>query len=161
MSERGMTLQVLGGVNLPCSWYRVRGQLPSTGGQEHTHTHALVNTTYVNTVFYLHTYMGDLFKHMFFLEPACDGQHGYQVPLVSIVKKTSVSEQHTPLSPKNLITLTLTLNIARLDLNHQSMSSTKLKPLFEYTPTCPTSKPSQVKDRDLFVVLESSTFLTA
>jgi hypothetical protein len=27
-----MTLQVLGGVNLPCGWYRVRGQPPSTGG---------------------------------------------------------------------------------------------------------------------------------
>jgi hypothetical protein len=34
-----------GGVNLPCSWYRVRGQLPSTGGQEHTHnTHTLSTT---------------------------------------------------------------------------------------------------------------------
>ncbi len=28
-----------GGVNLPCGWYRVRGQLHSTGGQDHTHTH--------------------------------------------------------------------------------------------------------------------------
>jgi hypothetical protein len=36
VSDGGMTLQALGGVNLPCSWYRVRGQLPSTGGQEHT-----------------------------------------------------------------------------------------------------------------------------
>jgi hypothetical protein len=30
---------------------------------------------------------GDLFKHMFFFELACEGQHGYLVPLVSIVKK--------------------------------------------------------------------------
>ncbi len=34
-----MTLQALGGVNLPCGWYPIRGQLSSTGGQEHTHTH--------------------------------------------------------------------------------------------------------------------------
>jgi hypothetical protein len=33
----GMTLQALGGVNLPCGWYRVRGQPPTTGGQVHTH----------------------------------------------------------------------------------------------------------------------------
>ncbi len=39
VSDGGMTLQALGGVNSPCGWYRVRGQLPSTGGQEHTHTH--------------------------------------------------------------------------------------------------------------------------
>ena len=39
VSDRGMTLQALGGVNLPYGWYRVRGQLPSTGGREHTHTH--------------------------------------------------------------------------------------------------------------------------
>jgi hypothetical protein len=31
--------------------------------------------------------MGDLFKHPGFLEPACDGQHGYRVLLVSVVKK--------------------------------------------------------------------------
>jgi hypothetical protein len=30
---------------------------------------------------------GDLFKHPAFSEPTCDGQHGYQVPLVSVVKK--------------------------------------------------------------------------
>ncbi len=34
-----MMLQVLGGVNLPCGWYCIRGQLPSTGGQDHTPTH--------------------------------------------------------------------------------------------------------------------------
>ncbi len=28
-----------GGVNLPCGWYCVRGQPPSTRGQDHTHTH--------------------------------------------------------------------------------------------------------------------------
>jgi hypothetical protein len=39
VSDGGMTLQAVGGVNLPCGWYRVRGQLPSTGRQEHTHTH--------------------------------------------------------------------------------------------------------------------------
>ncbi len=33
-----MMSQVLGGVNLPSSWYCVRGQPPSTGGQDHTHT---------------------------------------------------------------------------------------------------------------------------
>jgi hypothetical protein len=27
--------------------------------------------------------MEKLFKHMVFLEPACDGQHGYQVPSVN------------------------------------------------------------------------------
>ncbi len=37
VSDGGMTLQVLRGVNLPCGWYRVRRQLPSTGGREHTH----------------------------------------------------------------------------------------------------------------------------
>ncbi len=37
--QGGMTSQALGGVNLPCSWYRVRGQPPSTGGQVHTLTH--------------------------------------------------------------------------------------------------------------------------
>ncbi len=33
-----MTLEALGGVNSPCSWYRVKGQPPSDGGQVHTHT---------------------------------------------------------------------------------------------------------------------------
>ncbi len=70
-------------------------------------------------------FLGDLFKHTAFLEPACDGQHGYRVLLVSVLKKTSVSEQHAPLSPKNLITLALTLNITILDLNHPFESSTK------------------------------------
>ncbi len=42
VSDGGMTLQALGGVNSPCDWYRVRGQPPSTGGQEHTHTHMQV-----------------------------------------------------------------------------------------------------------------------
>ncbi len=37
MSDGGMTLQALGGVNSPCDWYRVRGQPLTTGGQEHTH----------------------------------------------------------------------------------------------------------------------------
>ncbi len=37
VSDRGMMLQALGGVNSPCCWYRIRGQLPSTGGWEHTH----------------------------------------------------------------------------------------------------------------------------
>jgi hypothetical protein len=32
-----------GGVNSPCGWYCVRGQLPSTGGREHTHTHTHKN----------------------------------------------------------------------------------------------------------------------
>jgi hypothetical protein len=36
-----MTLQALREVNLPFGWYRVRGQLPSTGGQDHTHTHTV------------------------------------------------------------------------------------------------------------------------
>jgi hypothetical protein len=30
-----------GGVNLPCGWYRIRGQLPSTGGRDHTHSHTV------------------------------------------------------------------------------------------------------------------------
>jgi hypothetical protein len=34
-----MMSQALGGVNSPCGWYRVRGQLPSTGDQDHTHKH--------------------------------------------------------------------------------------------------------------------------
>ncbi len=38
VSDGSMTLQALGGVNSPCGWYRVRGQLPSTRGREHTHT---------------------------------------------------------------------------------------------------------------------------
>jgi hypothetical protein len=93
---------------------------------------------------------GNLFKCTHKIKPSCDGQHGYRVPFLSIVKKTSVSEQHAPLSPKNLITLALTLNIARSDLNHQSMSSTKQKLLVQYTPTRLSSKPSQFKDRNLF-----------
>ncbi len=48
------------------------------------------------------------------------------------------------------ITLAWTLNIVRLDLNHQSMSSTKLKPLFTYPSTWLSSRPSQFKDLDLF-----------
>jgi hypothetical protein len=44
VSDGGMRLQTLGGVNSPCGWYRVRGQLPSTGGREHTHTHTYVLT---------------------------------------------------------------------------------------------------------------------
>ncbi len=68
--------------------------------------------------------MGDLFKYAAFSEPACDGQHS-RVLLVSVLKKTSVSEQHAPLFPQNLITLALTLNNTILDLNHHFMSSTK------------------------------------
>ncbi len=41
VSNGGMTLQALGGLNLPCGWYRIRGQLPSTRGREDTHTHTL------------------------------------------------------------------------------------------------------------------------
>jgi hypothetical protein len=48
VSDRGMTLQALGGVNLPCGWYRVRGQLPSTGGREHTHTHTHTKAQCIN-----------------------------------------------------------------------------------------------------------------
>jgi hypothetical protein len=44
VSDGGMTLQALGGGNSPCGWYRVSGQLPSTGGREHTHTHCSVCT---------------------------------------------------------------------------------------------------------------------
>ncbi len=58
--------------------------------------------------------MGDLLKHMGFLEPACDGQNGYQVPVSMVKKNICFWAAHTPL-PKNLITLALTLNIARLD----------------------------------------------
>ncbi len=41
--QGGMTSQALGGVNSPCSWYCVRGQPPSTGGQVHTLTHTICN----------------------------------------------------------------------------------------------------------------------
>jgi hypothetical protein len=41
VSDGGMMLQALGGVNSPCGWYRVRWQLPSTGGREHTHTSSI------------------------------------------------------------------------------------------------------------------------
>ncbi len=44
MSDGGMTLQALGGVNSPCGWYCVRGQLPSTRGQEHTHTDSITDS---------------------------------------------------------------------------------------------------------------------
>jgi hypothetical protein len=44
VSDGSMMLQALGGVNLPCGWYRVRGQLPSTRGREHTHTHTHTHT---------------------------------------------------------------------------------------------------------------------
>jgi hypothetical protein len=40
-----MTSQALGGVNPPCGWYRVRGQPPSTGGGDHTHTHTQRTST--------------------------------------------------------------------------------------------------------------------
>ncbi len=46
VSDGGMMLQALVGVNSPCGWYRVRGQLPSTGGREHTHTHILYFINY-------------------------------------------------------------------------------------------------------------------
>jgi hypothetical protein len=38
-----MKSQALWGVNLPCGWYRVSGQPPSTGGQVHTssYTHPM------------------------------------------------------------------------------------------------------------------------
>ncbi len=36
VSDRGITLQALGGVNSPCGWYHVRGQPLTTGGQEQT-----------------------------------------------------------------------------------------------------------------------------
>ncbi len=52
VSDGGMTLQALGGVNSPCDWYRIRGQPLSTGGQEHTHTHTHTHKT---------TYMANLF----------------------------------------------------------------------------------------------------
>ncbi len=42
VSDGGMMLQALGGVNSPCSWCRIRGQLPSTRGREHTHTHMYI-----------------------------------------------------------------------------------------------------------------------
>ncbi len=34
----GYDIAGIGGVNLPCGWYRIRGQLPSTGGWQHTHS---------------------------------------------------------------------------------------------------------------------------
>jgi hypothetical protein len=37
--EREYEVASIGGVNLPCGWYRVKGSLPSTGGRDHTHTH--------------------------------------------------------------------------------------------------------------------------
>ncbi len=39
VSERGYDVVGIGGVNSSCDWYRIRGQLPSTGGWDHTHTH--------------------------------------------------------------------------------------------------------------------------
>jgi hypothetical protein len=45
--------------------------------------------------------MGDLFKHTGFLEPACDGQHGYRVPLVSVVKKNICFWAARTLFPQN------------------------------------------------------------
>ncbi len=41
-----MTLQALGGVDLPCGQYSVRGQPPSTGGQTHTHSDILDQTAF-------------------------------------------------------------------------------------------------------------------
>ncbi len=43
--DGGMTLQALGGVNLPCDWYRVRGQPLTTGGQEQTNNKQIKNET--------------------------------------------------------------------------------------------------------------------
>jgi hypothetical protein len=53
VSDGGMTLQVLGGVNLPCGWYPIRGQLPSTGGREHTHTHTHTYLSYKLFIYFL------------------------------------------------------------------------------------------------------------
>jgi hypothetical protein len=36
VSEQEYYVAGIRGVNSPCSWYRIRGQLPSTGGQDHT-----------------------------------------------------------------------------------------------------------------------------
>ncbi len=46
--------------------------------------------------------LGDLFISMLFLEPACDGQHGYQVPLLSIVKKNICSRAACTPFPKKM-----------------------------------------------------------
>ncbi len=36
------------------------------------------------------THLGDLFKYPAFLEPACDGQHGYRVLLVSVCSEKNI-----------------------------------------------------------------------
>ncbi len=52
-----MTLQALGGVNSPCGWYRVRGQPPSTGGRDHTHTHTYVPIMYDSLLYWSFNYL--------------------------------------------------------------------------------------------------------
>jgi hypothetical protein len=47
----------------------------------------LVQLRILPLLVYLLFWGGDLFKHTAFLEPACDGQHGYRVLLVSVAKK--------------------------------------------------------------------------
>ncbi len=46
--DGGMTLQVLGGVNSPCDWYRIRGQPLTTGGQEQTNKQTVNEQLCVN-----------------------------------------------------------------------------------------------------------------
>jgi hypothetical protein len=73
-----MTLQALEEVNSPCGWYRVRGQLPSTRGQDHTHTQRHI----VKVL--------DLSATMF-----------YNAPLSNVSPIVPFSNPNAPVSPSN------------------------------------------------------------
>ncbi len=76
--------------------------------------------------------------------------HGQNIQIYNVVEFKMVTYRQPP----------STLNISRLDLNNQSMSSMKKKPLFTYPSTCHLEDHLNSKIEIFFVVLDSSTFLT-
>jgi hypothetical protein len=80
-----MTMQALGGVSSPCGWYCVRGQIPSTGGQDHTHTY--LSTGVINRYRSIHylTSTGLLRYLVRTLHHAIQLQH-HKIELLAIVE---------------------------------------------------------------------------
>ncbi len=102
-------------------------------------------------MYHKHKIKGDLCKHPVFLEPACDGQHSYQVPLVSIVKKNiCFRAAHTPF-PKKSNNPSFNPKYCYIRSKSSIHEQHEIKIAVRiYTPTCPSSRPSQLKDKDLF-----------